>query len=458
MNAIFNAAQRRLSTMFPGFYPGVKHDYYRDFGYPETLTFDLLYKRYLRNGIATAMVNKTVLKTWESMPYLLEMERDGSEKGTKKETALEKEIRLRFDDLRMWARLADVDRMSLVGGYAGALLSLRDNGRWQDPVERVPGGLDGIAKIIPAWAGQLTVSDWDTDPNSETYGEPRMYQFNEANVETGKANQRQMLVHPDRVIIWSRDETVHGDSLLEPAYNDLLDLEKIKGAGGEGFWKNAKSAPVIEVDKEAKIEQMAKAMGVSVDKIADAMNDQVEDWQKGFDNLLMGQGMKFSTLGITLPSPEHFWAAPLQSAAASVPIPLKILVGNQTGERASSEDNEEWAQTNMSRRANQVVPIIMGMVKRFVRFGMLPEGKDWYLDWADLTEASMGEKIERADKMADVNNKMKDSGEVVFTSEEIRLTVGYEPLSDAEKFRDEPTDYDAKDALPPPADPAEDAA
>ena len=129
MNAIFNAAQRRLSTMFPGFYPGVKHDYYRDFGYPETLTFDLLYKRYLRNGIATAMVNKTVLKTWESMPYLLEMERDGSEKGTKKETALEKEIRLRFDDLRMWARLADVDRMSLVGGYAGALLSLRDNGR-----------------------------------------------------------------------------------------------------------------------------------------------------------------------------------------------------------------------------------------------------------------------------------------------------------------------------------------
>ncbi|GGA64882.1 anti-CBASS protein Acb1 family protein [Pelagibacterium lentulum] len=457
LTTIGNAATRSLATMFPGFFVGAKHNTYRDFGYPETLTFDLLYKMYLRNGIAHAMVNKTILKTWESMPYLLEKERDGSENGTKKETALEREIRVRFDDLRFWARLADADRMALVGGYAGVLLSFRDNGRWQDPVDRVPGGLDGIAKIIPAWAGQLEVSEWDTDPQSETYGEPKMYQFNEANVETGKANNRQMLVHPDRVVIWSRDETVHSDSMLEPGYNDLMTLEKISGAGGEGFWKNAKSAPVLEVDKEAKIADMAKAMGVAQTDIADKMNEQVADWQKGFDQLLMLQGMSAKTLGVTLPSPEHFWAAPLQGAAASVPIPVKILVGNQIGERASTEDANEWAQTNMSRRANEVVPIIMAMVKRFVRFGILPTGKDWYLDWADLTEASMGEKIERADKMADVNQKMKDSGEVVFTSEEIRFAVGYEPLSEADKFRDDPND-DAIDALPPPSDPAEDAA
>ena len=77
---------------------------------------------------------------------------------------------------------------------------------------------------------------------------------------------------------------------------------------------------------------------------------------------------------------------------------------------------------------------------------MIPE-KDWFLSWTDLTETSMGEKIERADKMADVNQKMKDSGEIVFTHEEIRAAVDLEPLSDAEKRFDEVTEDDERAAL-----------
>jgi hypothetical protein len=46
--------------------------------------------------------------------------------------------------------------------------------------------------------------------------------------------------------------------------------------------------------------------------------------------------------------------------------------------------------------------------------------------------------------MADINQKMKDSGEIVFTPEEIRKVPGYEPLSDTEKYRDDdPEDEDA---------------
>lgn len=444
---LMNAATRRLDIMFPGYFPNAKHNHYRDFGYPEELTFKQLYDMYLRNGIARAGVNKTVLKTWQDAPFLLEKERDGSEAGKSDETKLEKDIRERSSDLRLWARLADADRMSLVGGYAGVLLSFRDGRRWSDPVNRVPGGLNGIAKIIPVWKGQLAPSDWDTDPTSEAYGDPVMYQFKESGVGEDKRNFRHFHVHPDRVLIWSADETVHERSLLEPGYNDLIDLEKVKGSGGEGFWKNAKSAPVLEIDKEARIEEMARAMGVSATEVVDKMNDQVADWQKGFDQLLMLQGMQAKTLGIVLPSPEHFFSIALQSFAASINMPVKILVGMQTGERASQEDASEWAQTNMSRRANQTIPNIMALVNRLERFGILPE-RDWHLDWSDLTEASMGEKIDRADKMADVNQKMKDSGEFVFTPEEIRASVGYEPLSDAEKFRDELTDDEKNAALP----------
>jgi hypothetical protein len=451
-------AARRLENLFPGYFQGAKHNHYRDFNWPETLTFDQLYKMYLRNGIAHAGVEKTVAKTWQDFPFLLEMERDGSETQAE-ETQLEREIRRRFDALRVWQHLAEADRRSLVGNYSGVILRLADSKRFQEPVDTVPGGLDGLVEVIPAWEGQLRVAEWDTDEMSDSYGHPRMFQFNEAEVSS-KANDttktRSFMIHPDRVVIWSKDGTIHGSSLLEPGYNDLIDLEKIKGAGGEGFWKNAKSAPVLQVDKEAKIAEMMKGVGAtSAEDFANKLDEQVEAFNKGFDQLLMIQGMEAKTLGVTLPSPEHFWAAPLQSFAASLGMPMKILVGTQTGERASSEDAREWAQTIMSRRAGQSIPNIMALVRRLERFTILPEGRDWFIDWADLTEATMVEKIERAAKMADVNQKMKDGGEIVFTPEEIRASVGYEPLSDAEKFRDEEDDsYAITPRAPAPVVPA----
>ncbi|RVJ20475.1 DUF1073 domain-containing protein [Sinorhizobium medicae] len=444
--SLANYAQRRLSGMFPAFFSGgnVKHDHYKDFGYPETLSFTQLYRMYCRNGVAAAGVDKTVLKTWQENPFLLEKERDGSQAGEDDETTLEKEIRQRFDDLRLWARLAEADRMSMVGAYAGVILRVADSKRFDQPVDRVSGGLNGLVEVIPAWEGQLQVSQWDTDETSETYGQPKMYQFNESAVDTTIKQPRNLVIHPDRVIIWSKDGTLHGSSALEPGYNSLIDMEKVRGAGGEGFWKNAKSAPVLEVDKEAKIDMMAKAMGVSVEDLADKMNEQVAEYNAGFDQLLMIMGMQAKQLNVTLPSPEHFYAIALQDFAASMNMPVKILVGMQTGERASQEDASEWAQTNMSRRANQTVPNIMSLVNRLERFGILPE-KDWFLDWTDLTESSMSEKIDRASKMAETNQKMGTG--VVFTDEEIRAVVGYEPLSDAEKFANEPTDDETRDAL-----------
>lgn len=441
-------ARRTLGGMFPGYFASgsTKHDHYKDFGYPERLSFTEVYRMYCRNGVAAAGVDKTILKTWQENPFLLEKERDGSQGGQDDETSLEKQIRQRFDDLRFWARLAEADRRSMVGAYAGVILRFADGKQFNQPVDTVRGGLLGLVEVIPAWEGQLTVSEYETDERSEAYGQPKMFQFNEAAVDQNVKQPRNIIIHPDRVIVWSKDGTVDGSSALEPGYNALIDVEKVRGAGGEGFWKNAKSAPVLEIDKEAKITEMAKAMGIKPEDLADKMNDQVADWNSGFDQLLMVMGMQAKTLNVTLPSPEHFHGIAKEEFAASINMPVKILVGMQTGERASQEDASEWAQTNMSRRANQTVPNIMSLVKRLVRVGILPE-KDWYLDWADLTEASIGEKIDRANKMADVNTKLKDSGEWGFTPEEIRSAAGYEPLTDSEKFRDDVTDDEDAAAL-----------
>ena len=153
MNAlarVTNALTRRMDTMFPGFFPQAKHNHYTDFGYPTDLTFKQLYDMYTRNGIAHAGVEKTILKTWQDMPFLLEKERDGSEGKDTKETKLEKDIRQRFDDLRFWQHLAEADRRSLVGGYSGVILRLADSKTFHEPVDTVPGGPLGLVELIPA--------------------------------------------------------------------------------------------------------------------------------------------------------------------------------------------------------------------------------------------------------------------------------------------------------------------
>lgn len=426
-----NSALRRLDQMFPGYFSGTKHNHYKDFGYPEKVTFALCYDAYRRNSLAKAVVNKTIAKSWQDTPFLQEYQRDGKgAKGKRKqeETSRERDIRQRFEDLRFWQMLAEADRRSMVGSYAGVILRLADSKPFDQPVDTVPGGLLGLVEVIPAWEGQLTVSNWDTDQRSPTYGKPKMFQFSESQVGDSTAQPRQFMVHPDRVVIWSDDETVNCTSALEAGYNDLMTIEKIVGAGGEGFWKNAKSALVLEIDKDAKIESMAKAMGVPADELADKVDEQVESWNAGFDKSLMFQGMVAKSVPVTLPSPEHFFSIAVQSFAASFSMPVKILVGMQTGERASTEDAQEWAQTNKARRADRVIPNIKAVVRRLEQFSILPE-RDWFIAWTDLTETSMAEKIDRVGKMVEANAKAQSSGERVFTTDEVREVVDLEPLA-----------------------------
>lgn len=422
MNMIFNRA-RQIGQMFPGFFSGnTKHDHYKDFGYPQSLTFQDMHRVYERNGFARAGVEKTVLKTWQDNPEIWESEEPA-------ESGLESDIRQRFTDLRIWQRLAEADRRSLIGGYAGVIFRFADSRRFSEPVERVPGGMLGLVEIIPAWAGQIEVAEWDDNEASENYGQPKMYRFNEASVGDQRQN-RAFDIHPDRVVIWSADGTVNGTSLLAPGYNDLLDMEKISGAGGEGFWKNAKAAPVLEIDKDAKVADMALAMGVDPADLADKMEDQVGDWNKGFDSLLMLMGMQAKTLSVSLPVPEHFFNVSLQGFAASINCPQKILVGNQTGERASTEDAADWNRSNMARRTGTCIPAIRDVVNRLERVGILPE-RDWTVQWSDLTESSMGEKMERIVSMADANAKSTAAGDgPVFLVEEMRAVTGYEPVAD----------------------------
>lgn len=412
-----------------------KHNHYKDFGWPEHLTFEDFLRMYERNSLAASAVDRTVDKTWETNPQLWEDEKP-------RQSQLEKDIQRHFDKAGIWRSLKTVDLRSLVGRYSAAILMFADGRPFSEEVGPMKNDISSLVGIIPAWEGQLTAGEVNKDQTSPDYGKPLYFNFNEAYV--GGGNQvRQIRIHHSRVIVWSEDGTLNGDSALKPGFNDLIDAEKIKGAGGEGFWKTSRGAPIIEAAEGVKPSEVARAMGVEVKEMHNKINEALENFQSGFDKGLLLGGMTAKPLTISLPSPEPFFNISIQGFAASFKMPIRILVGNQTGERASSEDSKEWAKVNMGRRSSLVIPCIRSLIDRLVKFKVLKD-QEWTIGWEDLTEATASEKMERASKMSEINSRTVPGDEPAFFPDEIREAAGFKPLLEVEAERN-PHDPDGED-------------
>jgi hypothetical protein len=429
---LVNELSRNLCTMFPGFFGGdAKHtNLYGDFGWPQKLTFSNYYQMYQRNGLAYAGITKPIETCWQEYPELQEQE------DTHDKTALEKQIADKFEEIGFWGVLSKADEFSRIGEYAGVIFRFADNKDLREPVDSTSLGLDGLVEVIPALQGQLKPAERDQT------GRVLMWQYNEAGIPDNAENTRMetAMIHPDRVHVWSANGSIFGKPALEAGYNDLLGIQKINGAGPEGFWKNAKAAPWLEVEKDMAMSKLATALGTNnVNEIPDKLDEVVGDWQKGYDQSLMLQGIKANFNKISLDDPEPHLQGLIQSFAASLSIPAKILVGSQTGERASTEDAKEWAKTCNSRNTKLVKPNIRRIIRqKLVAYGILP-AREWYLLWPDLTEATTSEKFAIAKDMADINAKNRGSGEpITYTANEIRETTGWDDLAEEDIPRRDP--------------------
>lgn len=441
---LVNFMRRNLGDSMPGFFGrDTKHQYfYNDYGFPQNLVWQDFWDMYKRNGYARAGVARAVETCWSAYPTWQEQE------DTHDETKTEKLIAAEFKRLQLWSRMKRADEYARVGGYGALIFRYRDNKAFDQPVTGKLNGLQNVAEVIAAHPGQLKVQELYTDPLQENYGKVKLYQFNEADTEghvDGALKPRQFSVHPDRVHIWSEDMTVWNSSVLEPGFNDLITLQKVNGAGGEGFWKNAKGAPILNVDPTQDLNRLAQMLGVTMATLADKLDEIVADYNKGLDATMVLQGIKAEVPQIDLADPENFVLGPLQSFAASISIPLKILIGSQTGERASTEDVKEWLKTCNSRRETFCKPNILAVFDRWAELSILPTA-DGYLLWPDLTESSSAEKADLAVKMAQVVNLLKGTGVNPFSEGEFRETMGWQPKA-AESVKprppvdpDQPTD------------------
>jgi hypothetical protein len=416
-----NRTMRSLSQMFPDAFgghlaTGTKRRHATEYGWPDRITFAHALEMFQRNGLAQAAIRKTRAKTWQTDPQL----RYGEEGDDA--TALETAVAERFTRIRLWQQLAEADMRGMVGAYGAAILRVGDGLDMHQPLGRAP-GLENLVEVIPCWESQLRVAGIVADLADPFYGRPEMWTFHESAV-TSPANPsaiRSFSVHPSRVLVFSRDGTLDDRSQLEAGYNAALDAEKVMGAGAEGFFKNSKGVPHLDLAEGTTFEQLAEAMGVQPEDVADKVSQIVRDFISGHDAALVTQNMKATFPNITMPQIAQFWDVSVRTFAASQMIPSHILTGMQTGERASKEDAEEWARTCTARRNGEIVPAIREMTERLVGAGVLPN-RPWQVRWDGLMDDGPDAMIARAKSLSEIN---KNEGGAVFEADELRVSAGF---------------------------------
>lgn len=408
-----------------------------EYGFPEQITYDNLYSLYRRGGIAHGAVEKLVGKCWQTNPEIIEGD-DADE--SEDETAWERKTKQVFTN-RFWRSFAEADRRRLVGRYAGILLHVRDNQDWNMPVTRGR----GLEKITVAWAGSLTVGEWDTGLNSKTYGQPKMWQYTE---RLPNGSSRRVNIHPDRVFILG-DYSDDAIGFLEPAYNAFVSLEKVEGGSGESFLKNAARQLNVNFEKEVDFNNLASLYGVTVTELQDKFNEVAGEINRGNDVLMTTQGASVTPLVTSVADPTATYNVNLQTAAAGVDIPTRILVGNQQAERSSTEDQKYFNSRCQSRRGDLSFEI-EDFCDKLIDLRIIDPISVKTVIWDDLNEQSGVEKLANAKVMGEVNQTMQGSGEnPAFSREEIRTAAGYEnddeePLGEEDgSEEDEATDSTA---------------
>lgn len=389
-----------------------------DYGYPTTLTFDKLYTAYKRSGYGKAGVEVIADKCWQSNPWL----ETSNKNWLSKFEAFAKRVNL-------WHNLKLLDYRQRTGEYGALLLTVSDGKKLETELESIS-NLDLIESVTPYYQSQMEPIDYYQNTSDPKYGLPITYQLRE-NVlgDRNEGTNEPRVVHESRVIIWAEGATgnsIFGNSVLEAGFNALINIEKIQGAGGEGFWKNARTAMKLNADAGKDIQQLASMYKVPVEKVASKLNEKLKDFNTNLDASLMLGGINAETISVNLPNPKEFLEGNKLEFASSVKVPMTILEGNQSGNQASQENGSTLDEQCESRRANEVNNFILRkFVGRLVDLKALPEQKDLEVMWDSLIEPSPSEKLEAAMKMVDANQKAMGTGKVYFTVEEVRERAGY---------------------------------
>lgn len=411
--SFFKNVRHALSAYMHNDFGDTLHNVSVDFGYPRDLTFEKFYLMYDRFGIAQNVVESYPEAGWLEPPQI----ESKNKLFLSAFDALDKKF-------NFWHTLKTLDVRQRVGRYAGLFMRIRDDQQPHLPIKVSSfNSTELLVDMLPLYESQLDVISTNQDILADDYSKPTMYQYQSADVGNLNIDAKASYnVHPSRVIIASEDNvgtSIYGKSALRSVYNDLLNLMKIIGAGGEGFYRNACASVHLSLKDPASAK-------VNED-LLNELRDQWDDFLKNrMSRVMWTPGLDAQVLNSILADPKNHFTNALNSVASGAKIPINILIGMQTGRLASDEDGRSFLSRVQSRRVNYQDMLARKVIDWLIQYRILPVA-EYDLIWSDALALSREEKLANAFKMSEINNKQFVSGGgLIFSDDEIRMQAGYD--------------------------------
>lgn len=173
---------------------------------------------------------------------------------------------------------------------------------------------------------------------------------------------------------------------MRPVLNNLIDLQKIYGAVGEGYWKNAFATLAAETHPQ---------LGGDVTIDTADLRSQMKKWRDSTDRVLAATGITWRTLSPQVVDPNSYVQNELNAICIKLGCPLRVFMGSEQGVLASGQDAVAWYFRVKERRINYIIPrIIVPIIDRLIKVGVLPRPVEYSVSWNEDQKLTPSEQAQ----------------------------------------------------------------
>lgn len=432
----------------------------------EEFEFESFYIRYERQPEAAAVIDKPVNDTWQDGPIITDKGSDGNEDT---QTDFEEKVGdlLSGDHTRRKPihRLKTLDKLARLGHYAVMVIGFSDGRDLKTPV----GGVSADAQIdddgfltykgdtydgvnVPddmsdaefdspddvlylAVFGEDRVIDISTnsDMTSARFRLPESFDLvteddddNDENVSASKYDTKN--VHWTRAIHapeGTLEDDLSGIPALKPVFHELLNIDKIRAASGEGYWRAGYQGLHVRPPQDAQ----GKFMEFEND--GEDVATEIREFIENFDRTLATPA-QIEPLDNSVGDPNPHLDANYEAISAATDIPKSILTGQDRADTADMTDLTKYERMIASRRNNYATPrIVKPFIQRLIDTGVLPEpeGEGFEVSWPSLEELTETQEWNLKLTKANAIRNIAPGGDTSMfaTVPELRKIIGFPP-------------------------------